>query len=274
MRFNAGTGFRVVNLFTEDHAALTGSRDILILNGLKPEKCYNANLNFTRKFYFESGTFMGLEATAFYTFFTNRIVPDYETDANKIIYDNLEGHAVSRGLSINADLNHHSGVKLILGATLMENTLTENGVRSQQMLTENFTGTWALSYKIRSASLTLDYTGNVYSPMRLPLLGDLDPRKPTSPWWSIQNIQITYDGLKKWEIYGGVKNLLNWTPNRGNPFLIARSHDPFDQNVVFNPSGQAVATPENPYALTFDPTYVYAPNQGIRGFLGVRFKLD
>lgn len=274
LRFNAGTGFRVVNLFTEDHAALTGSRDILILNRLKPEKSYNANLNFTRKFYFESGTFMGLEATAFYTYFTNRIVPDYETDANKIIYDNLEGHAVSRGLSINADLNHHSGVKFILGATLMENTLSEFGMRSHQLLTENFTGTWALSYKIRSASLTLDYTGNVYSPMRLPLLGDLDPRKPTSPWWSIQNIQLSYDGLKNWEIYGGVKNLLNWTPNRGNPFLIARSHDPFDQNVVFDPLGQAVATPENPYALTFDPTYVYAPNQGIRGFLGIRFKLD
>jgi outer membrane receptor for ferrienterochelin and colicins len=274
LRFNAGTGFRVVNLFTEDHAALTGSRDILILTGLKPEKSYNANLNFTKKFYSESGTFLGMEATAFYTYFTNRIVPDYETDANKIIYDNLDGHAVSRGLSLNADLNHHSGVKFILGATLMENTLSEFGMRSHQLLTENFTGTWALSYKIRSASLTLDYTGNVYSPMRLPLLGDLDPRKPTSPWWSIQNIQLSYDGLKNWEIYGVVKNLLNWTPNRGNPFLIARSHDPFDQNVVFDPSGQAVATPENPYALTFDPTYVYAPNQGIRGFLGIRFKLD
>ena len=274
LRFNAGTGFRVVNIFTEDHAALTGSRDILILTGLKPEQSYNANLNYTKKIYQESGTFINLEATAFYTYFTNRIVPDYETDFNKIIYDNLKGHAVSRGLSLNADLNHSSGVKLILGATIMDNTLTENDVRKHQLLTENFTGTWAISYRIRNSNLLLDYTGNVYSPMQLPLLGDLDPRKPRSPWWSIQNIQITYDGLKKWEIYAGIKNLLNWTPNRGNPFLIARSHDPFDQNVVFDPSGQAVATPENPYALTFDPTYVYAPNQGIRGFLGVRFKLD
>ncbi|MBA5245640.1 TonB-dependent receptor [Marnyiella aurantia] len=274
LRFNAGTGFRVVNLFTEDHAALTGSRDILILTGLKPEQSYNANLNYTKKIYQESGTFINLEATAFYTYFTNRIVPDYETDFNKIIYDNLKGHAVSRGLSLNADLNHSSGVKLILGATLMDNTLTENDVRKHQLLTENFTGTWAISYRIRNSNLLLDYTGNVYSPMHLPLLGALDPRKPRSPWWSIQNMQITYDGLKKWEIYAGIKNLLNWTPNRGNPFLIARSHDPFDQNVVFDPSGQAVATPENPYALTFDPTYVYAPNQGIRGFLGVRFKLD
>jgi outer membrane receptor for ferrienterochelin and colicins len=35
---NAGTGFRVVNLFTEDHAALTGAREIIIANNLKPEQ--------------------------------------------------------------------------------------------------------------------------------------------------------------------------------------------------------------------------------------------
>lgn len=274
LRFNAGTGFRVVNLFTEDHASLTGSRDVEILNGLKPEKSYNANLNYTKKINWESGTFLGLETTAFYTYFTNRIVPDYESDPNKIIYDNLNGHAVSRGISLNADLNLSNGLKFILGGTLMDNTIRENGEHIQQLLTENFTGTWSISYKIRSADLSLDYTGNVYSPMRLPLLGDLDPRNRTSPWWSIQNIQVTYDGLKKWEIYAGVKNLLNWTPNRGNPFLIARSHDPFDRNVVFDSAGQAVSTPENPYALTFDPSYVYAPNQGIRGFLGLRFKID
>ncbi|WP_461487444.1 TonB-dependent receptor, partial [Pedobacter sp.] len=37
LRLNAGTGFRVVNIFTEDHAALTGARDVVIENDLKPE---------------------------------------------------------------------------------------------------------------------------------------------------------------------------------------------------------------------------------------------
>jgi outer membrane receptor for ferrienterochelin and colicins len=43
--------------------------------------------------------------------------------------------------------------------------------------------------------------------------------------------------------------------------------------VQYDANGQVMATPSNPYALTFDPTYVYAPNQGIRGFLGIRFNL-
>lgn len=273
-RLNAGTGFRVVNLFTEDHAALTGARTVVILNDLKPEKSYNVNLNFIKKIYLNSGAFIGLDATSFYTYFTNRIVPDYETDPNRIIYDNLNGYAVSKGVSLNADFTFTNGLKFLVGGTLMENTLTENGLTEQQMLTEKFMGTWAVSYKIEPWHFGIDYTGNIYSPMRLPLLSDLDPRKPRSPWWSIQNIQFTYDGLKRFEIYAGIKNLLNWTPDKGNPFIIAGIQDPFDRNVVFDAKGQVVATPDNPYALTFDPSYVYAPNQGIRGFLGVRFKLN
>lgn len=274
IRLNAGTGYRVVNIFTEDHAALTGARDVIILSDLKPEKSYNGNLNFIKKFYFNSGSFIGLDATAFYTYFTNRIVPDYDTNPNEIIYDNLDGHAVSKGISLNADLTFSNGLKFILGGTLMENTLTENGVTEQQMLTEKFTGTWAVSYKIKPWHLSIDYTGNVYSPMRLPLLSDLDPRSGMSPWWSIQNIQFTYSGIKNFEIYAGIKNLLNWTPNKAAPFILPRTNDPFDHNVVYNNNGQVMATPDNPYALLFDTSYVYAPNQGIRGFLGIRFNFD
>ena len=36
-RLNAGTGFRLVNLFTEDHAFLTGSREVLVVEDLKPD---------------------------------------------------------------------------------------------------------------------------------------------------------------------------------------------------------------------------------------------
>ena len=51
LRLNAGTGFRVVNIFTEDHAALTGARDLVIEEDLAPEQSYNINLNFYKKSY-------------------------------------------------------------------------------------------------------------------------------------------------------------------------------------------------------------------------------
>lgn len=273
LRFNAGTGFRVVNLFTEEHSALTGGRSVVVMNELNPEKSYNANLNFIKKMYFNSG-YLDLEASAFYTHFSNRILPDYETNPRQIIYENLDGYSVSKGVGLNADLTLVSGWKFLLGATLMNNTITEDGQTKRQMLTEKFSANWAITYQIPRWKLNIDYTGKVYSPMRLPLAGDLDPRSPNSPWWSIQNIQFTYNGFKKWEIYAGVKNLLNWVPYRNVPFLISRPHDPFDKNVQFDAHNQVLQTAENPYALTFDPSYAYAPNQGIRGFIGVRFKLD
>ena len=273
LRFNAGTGFRVVNLFTEDHAALTGSREVVIANNLDPEKSVNANLNYIKKIYFSSGTFLGIETTAFYTRFSNKIVSDYATDPNKIIYNNIDGYALSQGVSCNTDINFTNGLKFILGATYMDVSNVEKSVKTRPYLTENFTGTWTVSYKINTINLAIDFTGNIYSPMKLPLLSKTDPRNPNSPWYSLQNIQFTYSGWKNFELYAGIKNLLNFTPKRNNPFLISRTEDPFDKNVLYDTNGKVLVTPDNRYGLTFDTTYVYGPNQGIRGFFGLRYNL-
>ena len=274
LRLNAGSGFRVVNLFTEEHAALTGARDVVITEALKPERSFNLNLNYLQKIYAKNGTFIGLDASAFYTRFSNLILPDYDTDPNLIIYDNLDGTAVSRGLSANLDLAFPSGIKVLLGGTLLDVHQEENGEKTRPVLTESYTATWNISYDWRALDLNIDYTGNLYGPMRLPLLGELDPRRPYSPAWSIQNIQFTYTGLTNMEVYTGVKNLLDWTPNEGNPFIIARANDPFDRDVQFDGNGAVIPTAQNPYALTFDPSYVYGPNQGIRAFLGLRYRID
>jgi outer membrane receptor for ferrienterochelin and colicins len=271
LRLSLGNGYRVANVFTEDHAALTGSRKVEFQERLNPETSWNGNINFVKKIYAKDETFIGLDATAFYTYFDNKIIADYDSDPNKIIYDNLNGHAVSQGISLNLDIAFGSGMKFLLGGTYMDVHSTENDIKVQQLFTEHFTGVWNIGYTIKKLDLSIDYTGNVYSPMRLPLLSDTDPRSEYSPWWSIQNIQLTRKFKKGYEVYGGVKNLLNWTPNKGNPFIIARSRDPFDRNVQFDAEGQALATADNPYGLTFDPAYVYGPNQGIRGFLGFRY---
>ncbi len=269
-RLGFGNGYRVANVFTEDHAALTGSRDVVFLEDLAPETSWNVNTNFVKKIHTNNRWFVTLDASAFFTYFTNKIFADYDIDPNKIIYDNLNGYAVSNGVSLNIDMTHDN-LKLMLGATAMEVYSVEDGIKQRQEFTERFTGVWNVGYTFPEQGLQLDYTGNLYGPMVLPLISDLDPRSPTSPWWSLQNIQLTKTFSNGWEFYGGVKNLLNWTPNKGNPFIIARSHDPFDKEVEFDAGGQVIANETNPYALTFDPAYVYAPNQGRRGFLGFRY---
>ncbi len=284
-RLNAGTGFRVVSLFTEEHAALTGARVVDILESLKPEQSYNINLNYTRQQKWKD-IFLNIDVSAWYSHFTNQIIPDYDTDPNKIIYKNLRGYSTSRGLTFNTELNIGHRLKSLLGVTLQEVMKIENDgqgkkLRTEPVLTEKWSGTWAITYQFPGAGIVIDYTGNMYGPMRLPLISAFDPRPARSKVWSIQNIQFTKILSRQVEVFAGVKNLLNWTPAKNTPFIIARSHDPFDKKLDYNgdgkvdtdASGNVLITPENPYGLTFDPAYVYAPNQGIRFFGGLRVNL-
>jgi outer membrane receptor for ferrienterochelin and colicins len=258
VRVSVGNGFRVANVFTEDHAALTGAREVEFDGELQPETSWNINLNYVKKVILEN-SFITLDASTFYTYFNNRILPDYETNSNKIIYANLEGHSVSKGISLNTDMTFTNGLSINLGATLMDVSLTENKIKTRQLLTESFSGVWSISYKTNT-NITFDYTGNIYGPMRLPLLGDKDPRAEFSPWFSIQNIQLTKKFTNSWEVYGGIKNLLNFTPPANS---INNSENPFDIGID---------TEKNP-ELAFDPSYVYASNQGIRAFIGIRYTL-
>ena len=258
LRFSIGNGFRVANVFTEDHAALNGAREVEFVGELQPETSWNVNTNYVKKINTENA-FITLDLSAFYTYFNNRILPDYETDSNKIIYANLDGNSVSKGISLNTDITFTNGLSVNLGTTLMDVSITENGIKERQLLTESFSGVWSISYKFNN-NFIVDYTGNVYGPMKLPLLGDNDLRAAESPWYSVQNIQLTKKFTNNWELYGGVKNLLNFTPAANS---INNASNPFDVGID---------TELNP-ELAFDPSYVYASNQGIRAFLGLRYTL-
>ncbi len=258
LRISAGNGFRVVNIFTEDHAALTGARETVIVEDLNPEESYNVNVSYQRFINTKFG-FIDLEVNPFYTYFSNKITPDYETNDDQIIYKNLEGYAVSRGVSASANINFEIPLVINMGITAMdvfEIDKDKNGqsTRNEQLLTERFSGTWALTYTAKKYQLTVDYTGNLYGPMKLPVLEN-DFRPEYSDWYSVQNLQFTKGIKDNLEIYGGIKNLLNFTPPANS---IMRAHDPFDK------TANDLAT--NPNQYTFDPSYVYAANQGRRIF--------
>ncbi|MBD1397135.1 TonB-dependent receptor [Pontibacter sp. JH31] len=261
-RLSLGNGYRVVNLFTEDHAALTGAREIVIRNELKPEQSYNASLNYQRYVNFAGG-FLNLEGSAFYTYFTNKIVADFLTDNNLIIYDNLSGHAISKGIALNTELAFTFPLRLHAGATLMdvyqvEQSAEGNEERIPQLQAPRFSGTFTASYQFRNLGLTLDYTGSVKGPMHLPVQKN-DFRPEMSPWFSLQNLQATKAMGEGLEVYGGVKNLLNFMPK--HPLM--RPFDPFDKQIEV----------DNPDGYSFDTEYNYAPLQGRRFFVGLRYTL-
>jgi outer membrane receptor for ferrienterochelin and colicins len=262
IRFNFGNGYRVVNLFTEDHAALTGAREVVIVEELKPEQSYNGNINYQRYINFSKG-FINLDISGFYTYFTNKIIGDFDTDPNKIIYDNLSGHAVSAGASLNADISFTFPLKINAAVTYckvysVEKDSTGKKVRTQQVHAPEWSGTFSVAYTFNKIGLTIDWNGQWNGPMRLPILPN-DYRPEYSPWHCLMNIQATKKFKFGLEIYGGVKNLLNFVPK--DPIM--RPFDPFDKT-----ANDPVNNPNN---YTFDASYNYAPLQGVRGFLGLRY---
>jgi len=269
VRLGFGTGYRVVNVFTEDHAALTGAREVVFTENILPEKSWNVNINWNQKLYSKFGTIFDLDLSVFKTEFSNRIFPDYETNPNQIIYNNLNGKSVTQGVTLNINSLFANGLKINLGATFIDSKIIENNKTESPFLTEKFSGNYRISYTLYNPKITFDLSGTVIGPMKLPLLGPLDTRDPKSPVINVMNIQGTYS-FKEVELYAGIKNIFNFKPASNS---IARAFDPFDTGIEFGSNGQVIASPNNPNALSFDPSYVYYSNQGINGFLGLRYHI-
>jgi outer membrane receptor for ferrienterochelin and colicins len=272
-RLSGGNGFRIVNLFTEDHAAISGFREVVIAENLKPERSWNINANYATQI--NAGkSLINIDASAFYTWFVNRIIPDYDTDPQKIIYANLEGGAISRGLSANIDWVAPNGIRATAGITYMDVYVRETDddgkmVKNRQVYAPEWSGTYLLSVPVKKWSATFDLTGTFTGPMRLPVFPN-DFRPEYSPWYTLLNLQATKRFGRHVEIYVSGKNLLNFLPR--NPIL--HPDDPFDR-----PGGRywlADGSPNpvtNPNGFTFDPSYNYAPMQGFRLMLGVRLHM-
>ncbi|MCS6834031.1 MAG: TonB-dependent receptor, partial [Flammeovirgaceae bacterium] len=245
------------------------AREVVLKNDLQPEKSYNLHLSYHRYIHLPNG-FMTLETSLFQTHFTNKIIADYQTHPNQIIYDNLNGYAVSRGISLNIDAQFFQPLTINVGTTLLDVFQKRESAKERLLLAERFSTTFSVSYEWQKIGFKVDYTGNIYGKMKLPLLSELDPRPAYSPIFSLQHLKISKEWNNGWTLYGGLRNLLNVTPPAN---AIARAFDPFDKQVVFDENGKVVPTANNPYALTFDTAYVYASFLKRHGFFGISWKI-
>ena len=267
IRTNFGTGFRIVNLFTEDHAFVTGQREVVLAEELKPERSYNFSLGLSHVFNVLGGS-GSFDVDGFYTYFTNKIIPDYETEG-KIIYANTDGFAQTLGIGANINYNFQFPLSFTIGANILNTTETEpdeNG-RNQTRNVEfapKWTGLLNANYTWKQQNLTLAYSLNITGPMQLPEVFDLDangqplpnPRPTTSEPFAFQNIQVTKTVNKQLSLYGGLQNLFNYR-QQFSPLVGA--NDP-NFNTGFSPF--------------FDTSYAYSPIHGREFYLGVKWVLN
>ena len=264
LRIGYGNGFRVVNVFTEDHSALTGAREVVFLEELKPEVSKNINISVNNNIK-SSWANISLESSVFHSRFSNKIIPDFLTNDNQIIYKNLDGYSIAQGASteitmklnsIPLSVNFNTTILDVANFNLDED---QNWVKTTQFLAEKYSVKWGVNYSINRLGIDLNYAATVYGPIRLPLLEN-DYRPEYSSPYELHNLKITKNFNKGFKVFVGARNIFNFTPP---DYSILRAHDPFDK-LVNDPI-------DNPDGYSFDASYMYASFQGINFIFGGSF---
>lgn len=252
VRASIGTGWRTVNLFSENIGLLVSSRDIIFAETLAPEKALNTGINLTKKF--ESGVknISGYISVDFYrTSFSNQIFPDYNTSPTKAIIKNFTGKSISNGLQAELLLHFFNTLEFKTGYNFLDvYRVTESGKEllpfnpRQKVLT-------TLSYRPPKKPLQADLNIHWYGKQQLPNTKSNPTqfqRPDFSEAYTVLNTQFTYS-FKRVELYAGVENL-------------------FDFRQL-----QPILSWENPFSPYFDTSSVWGPTRGREIYMGVRLKI-
>ncbi|WP_316843032.1 TonB-dependent receptor [Pedobacter gandavensis] len=250
IRGNIGTGWRTVNLFSENIGLLASSRNIVFLEELKPEKAVNMGINLTQKF--EIDEISGHISMDYYrTNFQNQIFPDYDTDPGKAFIRNFSGKSVSNGFQADLLLKLYKRYELKAGYNFLDVYRMNNGVKEELPFNARHKILTAFSFKPLSNKFHADINVHWFGKQRLPdtKLNPVPYQRPDySENYTTVNAQFTYI-FKAFEVYTGCENIFNF-----------RQHQP-------------ILSWQNPFGPQFDTSSVWGPTRGREFYLGIRFKL-
>lgn len=245
LRLNGGTGFRIVNLFTEEHEALSGSRRVVIEEELNPERSINGTMNLNQ--IVDIGTsVLNIDLDLFYSHFSNQIIPDYSR-ASEIQYRNLDGFSVSRGISLNAAHNFPSPLQYSIGFTYQDVFESNNGVQTRIHFAPEWSGVFTASYTIPATKISAYYSGRIVGNMKLP---KYEGYITESPVFSEHNLKLSHEFSDQKSVYLTVKNLGNYTQK--NPII----------------------SPSQPFSDEFATDHVYGPIQSRRFLIGIQLQFE
>ncbi len=248
LRLSAGTGFRSVNIFTEDHAALSGYRRLIIQEQLQPERSINGSAGIIHDLDL-GDQFARVTVDAFHTRFSNRIIPDYDTDPNAVIYRNLNGYSIAQGAEAGIEYQFAFPLRVKLGYEWLEAYQVQDGIRSALKYTPRDRIFWELDYDWAGPALDMNIVGKWVGRQALPEFPEPFLRPGVSEPYAIWNAQVSH-AFGRTELFAGVSNIFDY-----------RQESP-------------LVDPGNPFGEYFDTSYVYGPLEGRTVFLGMRTSVN
>ena len=257
LRTSAGTGFRVVNVFTEDHAALTGSREVVFGEDLAPERSRSVTASVEQIVPFGTNP-LTVSVDGFYTRFSNKIIPNYDRDPNLIVYENLDGFSVTRGFSVGLNQNFTAlPITYTASFTVADVYTQEEGTRRAVTYAPDYMGSVGATYTLPSIGATVEYTGRLTGPKRMPdYYVEEFGRDRWSPPHATHDLKVTkaFLGVNGpmgvgFEAYLAAENLFDYT--QGSPLVDAG----------------------RPFGSAFDTIYTWGPIVGRTFSVGVRMNV-
>lgn len=251
VRLSAGKGYRTAKVLAENSSLLASSRQIITHGALQQEEAWNYGINLTH--YFDiRGKELTLSADFYRTDFINQIVVDVDSDVHEINIYNLNGRSFSNSFQVEASYELIKRLDVVAAFRINDVKVTYNDELKQKPLVNRYKGLLTLSYATNLNKWQFDFTTQLNGDGRLPdtQMSPPEYRRPeTYSPYTILNAQVTRY-FKRWSIYAGGENLLNYTQE--NPVVAAN----------------------DPYGPNFDASMVYGPIMGVKVYAGFRFAID
>ncbi len=249
-RVSAGTGWRTINLFSENSNLLASSRDVIISPELKPEKAINFGLNFTQEFSFKNCE-LQISADYYLTQFFNQIFPDYFSVPNKALINNFTGRSISSSFQFDFGLELFKRITIKASYNYLDVYRVVNDNKVQLPFNASHRVNAAFSFKPLNERWHFDLNAHFIGRQLLANTSSNPPEyqsPDSSRPYTILNAQITFS-WKWFDFYGGCENILDFRQIR------------------------PITAWQEPFSPYFDTSNVWGPTRGVEFYFGVRFKL-
>lgn len=248
LRMSAGTGWRTVNLFSENTSLLASSRNILFKETLHPEKSFNWGFNFFRKL--KSKKLEGYFTMDLYqTRFQNQFFPDYDSDPGIINIANFTETSIANGFQSDLNLKLFKLIELKTAYNYLDVYRISNAIKTQLPFNSKHKILVALSYLPKSKTWRVDLNAHWFGQQRLPDT-QKNPDVYKQAQWSKAFTTFNLQGTKSWkkiELYGGIENLFDFRQIR------------------------PIVSWQNPFSPYFDTSFNWGPTRGREFYLGIRY---
>lgn len=249
-RLSVGRGFRTANPIIENFGTMANSRTIVLNDSkLMPEIAWNYGTSITHIFELAKKE-MNISIDYYYTDFTNQVVVDME-NPREISFYNLTGKSFSHSLQIEYAVALTKTLDLKTAYKWYNIKTTYNGELKDKPLTPKNRVLVNLGYITNFDKWKFDLTANWFDVSRIPSTITNSPEyriNTHSESYYTVNGQVTR-AFKKFEVYAGVENILNYTQN--NPIIAA----------------------SDPNGSNFDASLIWGPIDGRNIYFGLRYKI-